>query len=274
MFKVSSRVATLLRNRLSQESSSALKTAVQVRHAATQKQESDSFAMGMFQGLTKTSEVFPFPNSLSPDEKDLTRELMEPAEKFLNEVNDAMKNDTMETIPDDVWNQAKEMGVLGALVPPEYGGLGLKNTQYAKLTEVVGAADLGFGIAMGAHQSIGYKGIYLFGTDQQKKKYLPDLCAGKKLAAFCLTEPSSGSDAASIKCKAVKSDDGKHYILNGGKLWISNGGIAEIFTVFAQTPVKDEKTGAIKVRVLFVCVNCIVFHILTKVFCRCVKKLN
>jgi len=127
--------------------------------------------------------------------------------------------------------------------------LGLKNTQYAKLTEIAGAADLGFGIVMGAHQSIGYKGIYLFGNEQQKKKYLPDLCSGKRMACFCLTEPSSGSDAASIKTRAVKSDDGKHYILNGGKLWISNGGFAEIFTVFAQTPVKDPNTGEVKEKV-------------------------
>lgn len=218
-----------------------------MRHAATLKQkESDSFALGMFQGVTKTKDVFPYPDSLTEEEKDLTRELMEPAEKFLSEVNDASKNDTLETIPAEVLEQAAEMGVLGALVPPEYGGLGLRNAQYAKLTEVVGAADLGFGIVMGAHQSIGYKGIYLFGTEAQKQKYLPDLCAGKKMAAFCLTEPSSGSDAASIKSRAVKSDDGKHYILNGGKLWISNGGLAEIFTVFAQTPVKDPKTGAVK----------------------------
>ena len=250
MLKTSSIRASSRLSLLCRETCRSMKarSCVQLRHAATLKQkESDSFAMGMFQGLTKTSEVFPFPDSLSAEEKDLTRELMEPAEKFLNEVNNAQKNDTLETIPDEVLEQAKEMGVLGALVPNEYGGLGLKNAQYAKLTEVVGAADLGFGIVMGAHQSIGYKGIYLFGDEEQKKKYLPDLCAGKKIAAFCLTEPSSGSDAASIKSRAVKSDDGKHYILNGGKLWISNGGLAEIFTVFAQTPVKDPKTGAEKV---------------------------
>lgn len=87
---------------------------------------------------------------------------------------------------------------------------------------------------LGAHQSIGYKGILLFGTDAQKKKYLPDLATGRKFAAFCLTEPSSGSDANSIRSRAQKSDCGKYYILNGGKIWISNGGFADIFTVFAQ----------------------------------------
>lgn len=83
-------------------------------------------------------------------------------------------------------------------------------------------------------QSIGFKGILLFGSKEQKAKYLPILSSGEKLAAFCLTEPSSGSDASSIRCKAIKSEDGSHYILNGSKIWISNGGTAEIFTVFAQ----------------------------------------
>lgn len=81
------------------------------------------------------------------------------------------------------------------------------------------------------------------GNPEQKAKYLPRVSTGKEFAAFCLTEPASGSDAGSIKTRAVLSPDGKHYILNGSKIWISNGGFAEIMTVFAQTPVKDEKTG-------------------------------
>lgn len=86
------------------------------------------------------------------------------------------------------------------------------------------------------------QGILLFGTPEQKAKYLPQVSSGK-FAAFCLTEPSSGSDAASIRSRAIKSADGSHYVLNGSKIWISNGGIAEIMTVFAQVPVKDPKTG-------------------------------
>ncbi len=81
------------------------------------------------------------------------------------------------------------------------------------------------------------------GTDAQKKKYLPRLASGEDFAAFALTEPSSGSDAGSIRTKAELSKDGKHYIMNGSKIWISNGGIAEIFTVFAKTPVTDPGTG-------------------------------
>ncbi|CAG2179577.1 unnamed protein product, partial [Oppiella nova] len=96
---------------------------------------------------------------------------------------------------------------------------------------------------------IGFKGILLFGTDEQKAKFLPDLAAGKRVACFCLTEPSAGSDASAIKTKAELSPDGKHYVLNGEKIWISNGGIADVFTVFAKTPVRSETTGALEDKV-------------------------
>lgn len=129
--------------------------------------------------------------------------------------------------------------------------MGANNTQYARLGEIVGANDLGVGICIGAHQSIGFKGILLFGTDAQKAKYLPKVSTEKVYAAFCLTEPSSGSDAGSIRCRAVLSPDGKHFILNGSKIWISNGGIANIMTVFAQTEVDDPKTGVKKDKVCF-----------------------
>lgn len=99
----------------------------------------------------------------------------------------------------------------------------------------MGENDLGMSTIFGAHQGIGFKGILLYGTDEQKKKYLPQVSTGKAYAAFALTEPSSGSDAASIRTRAVLSPDGKHYILNGSKIWISNGGWAGIMTVFAQT---------------------------------------
>lgn len=102
------------------------------------------------------------------------------------------------------------------------------------MVEIVGGNDLGMGIYLGAHQSIGFKGIMLVGTPEQKEKYLPKLATGEHIAAFALTEPSSGSDANSVRTRATLSEDGKHFVLNGGKLWISNGNIADVFTVFAQ----------------------------------------
>ena len=137
----------------------------------------------------------------------------------------------------------KELGAFGLQVPEDLGGVGLSNTQYARLTEIVGGNDLGVGIFIGAHQSIGFKGILLAGTPEQKAQYLPRLASGEDFAAFALTEPASGSDASSIKTRAEPSADGKSWILNGSKIWISNGGIAEIFTVFAKTPVVDPETG-------------------------------
>ena len=137
----------------------------------------------------------------------------------------------------------RELGAFGLQVPCELGGVGLTNTQYARLTEIVGGNDLGVGIFIGAHQSIGFKGILLAGNDAQKEKYLPRLASGEDFAAFALTEPASGSDAGSIKTRAEPSADGKTWNLNGSKIWISNGGIAEVFTVFAKTPVTDPETG-------------------------------
>ena len=89
----------------------------------------------------------------------------------------------------------------------------------------------------------------LEGTPEQKQKYLPDCATGQRIAAFCLTESTSGSDAASIRSRAIPSADGSHFVLNGGKIWISNGGIADIMTVFAQTPVQNAETGEMQDKV-------------------------
>ncbi|KAK5978148.1 Very long-chain specific acyl-CoA dehydrogenase [Trichostrongylus colubriformis] len=224
--------------------SKCFRTAVLSTAAATKPQpkdarapvESQSFCMNLFRGRAVTDQIFPYPLNLDEDQRETLHMILGPTEKFLEEVNDVVKNDETSDIPKEVLEKFGELGGYGILVPQEYGGAGMCNSQMARLAETIGAHDLGFGIVMGAHQSIGYKGILLFGTEEQKRKYLPDLAAGRKFAAFCLTEPGSGSDANSIKSRATKSDDGKHYILNGGKIWISNGGFADVFTVFAQTP--------------------------------------
>lgn len=208
--------------------------------------ESKSFAVNMFKGHISTSQVFPYPSVLNEEQSQFLRELVGPCSKFFEEVNDPMKNDALEKVEEHTLQGLKEMGAFGLQVPADLGGVGLTNTQYARLVEIVGMHDLGVGITLGAHQSIGFKGILLFGNPQQKEKYLPKLATGENIAAFCLTEPASGSDAASIKTTAVRSPCGQYYTMNGSKIWISNGGTAEIFTVFAKTPVKDEKTGEMK----------------------------
>ncbi|XP_032471266.1 very long-chain specific acyl-CoA dehydrogenase, mitochondrial isoform X1 [Phocoena sinus] len=213
------------------------------------KPESKSFAVGMFKGQLTTDQVFPYPSVLNEDQTQFLKELVGPVSRFFEEVNDPAKNDMLEQVEETTMQGLKELGAFGLQVPSELGGVGLCNTQYARLVEIVGMHDLGLAIVLGAHQSIGFKGILLFGTKAQKEKYLPKLASGETIAAFCLTEPSSGSDAASIRTSAVPSPCGRYYTLSGSKIWISNGGLADIFTVFAKTPVKDTATGAMKEKI-------------------------
>ncbi|XP_053246880.1 very long-chain specific acyl-CoA dehydrogenase, mitochondrial-like [Podarcis raffonei] len=207
------------------------------------KKESTSFVTNIFNGHLAPENVFPFPSVLSPEQAQALQAMVDPCTRFFQEVNDPAANEELETIQEETLAGLKDMGCFGLQVPEELGGIGLTNTQYARMVEVVGMHDLGVGIALGAHQSIGFKGILLFGTKSQKEKYLPKLATGEVHAAFCLTEPSSGSDAASIQTTAELSPCERYYTLNGGKIWISNGGTAEIFTVFAKTRVKDVTTG-------------------------------
>merc|ERR1711962_1213877 len=230
-------------------------TAAQPSDAALQRQKnkekamsrkavnSNSFVQNVFRGLIEPTQVFPYPIALDEEQRENLEMLVPIAERVMSEQNDPLLNDQLETVPEETTQALRELGAFGLQVPVELDGVGLTNTQYARLTEVVGGNDLGVGIFIGAHQSIGFKGILLAGTPEQKEQYLPKLATGEQFAAFALTEPSSGSDANSIKTRADLSPDGKHWILNGAKIWISNGGIAEIFTVFAKTPVKDEKSG-------------------------------
>ncbi|CAG7688386.1 unnamed protein product [Allacma fusca] len=207
---------------------------------------SKSFLANIFRGKIITEQIFPYPDVLSKEQRE-TLELIVPAvEKFFNDDYDALKFEADDKVPDETLQILKDLGTFGMQVPEEYNGVGFNNSQYARLAETLGKYDLGVAITLGAHQSIGFKGILLYGNPEQKKKYLPKLATGENVAAFALTEPASGSDAGSIRTKATLSPDGKYWVLNGNKIWISNGGFAEIFTVFAQTEVEDKKKGGKK----------------------------
>merc|ERR1712223_1508831 len=197
----------------------------------------------VFRGMIEPTQVFPYPEPLDEEQRENLAMLVPIAERVMGEQNDPLLNDAQESVPEETTQALRELGAFGLQVPVELDGVGLTNTQYARLTEVVGGNDLGVGIFIGAHQSIGFKGILLAGTPEQKEQYLPKLATGEQFAAFALTEPSSGSDAGSIKTRAVLNEAGTHWILNGGKISISNGGIAEVFTVFAKTPIVDPATG-------------------------------
>jgi len=130
-------------------------------------------------------------------------------------------------------SKAGELGLMGISIPDEYGGFGQSFVTSMLASDILGAG-YSFAVAYSAHTGIGSLPILYYGTEEQKQKYLPKLASGEFAGAYCLTEPNAGSDANSGKTKAVLSEDGKHYILNGQKMWITNGGFADVQTVFAK----------------------------------------
>ncbi|MCX6275445.1 MAG: acyl-CoA dehydrogenase family protein, partial [Bacteroidetes bacterium] len=158
---------------------------------------------------------------------------------------DAQEEGLMQSLLD----KAGELGLLGISIPEEYSGLGKDFTTGMLVTDALGAG-YSFSVAYAAHTGIGTLPILYYGTDEQKKKYIPKLATGEWKSAYCLTEPSSGSDANSGKTKAVLTPDGKHYLLNGQKMWITNGGFADLFIVFAKID-NDENLSAFIVEKTF-----------------------
>ncbi len=137
-------------------------------------------------------------------------------------------------LPEDLWEGLKETGMFALTIPESYGGSGLTLSDYLGIIESAAATDMALALIPLAHHSIGLKGILLYGSEEQKKKYLPPAAKGEMLFAYALTEPETGSDAKHIKTFAERSPDGSHYILNGTKTYITNGGYAGAMTVFAQ----------------------------------------
>lgn len=200
--------------------------------------DDQSFLKAMFHGVIAEDLVFPFPE-LSAEQRESTSLMLNSVRRFLDGV-DSAAIDRDQEIPPKVLARAKALGLYGLQIPTEYGGLGLGATAYARMMQEIAGRDGSLAVTLGAHQSIGLKAILLFGTETQKQRYLPKLASGEWTAAFALTEPGAGSDAASIRTKAELSSDGSHYILNGSKIWTTNGGFADIFTVFARTSALEE----------------------------------
>ena len=130
-------------------------------------------------------------------------------------------------------DKAGELGLLGITIPEDLGGFGKNFVTGMLSTEVIGGSH-SFAVSLSAHTGIGTLPILYYGTEAQKQKYIPKLATGELKASYCLTEPGSGSDANSGKTKATLSEDGKHYLINGQKMWITNAGFADLFTVFAK----------------------------------------
>ena len=145
----------------------------------------------------------------------------------------ASQIDKEEKIPDELIKKLGELGLLGIAFPEEYGGGGFGEIGYCIMQEEISRGCMSTATFIGAHQSIGTNAIYLGGSEEQKKKFMPPLTSGEKIAAFCLTEAQAGSDSFHLKTKAEL--DGNEWVLNGEKLWITNGGIADSLSVFART---------------------------------------
>jgi acyl-CoA dehydrogenase family member 9 len=192
-----------------------------------------SFMRSLCLGRIEEDIILPFP-ALSTGEKETLEGVITTLTQLLAPREaDFRAWDRKGELPAEFVNQLREAGLFSFVIPEEHGGLGFGSKAYSRALQEIARYDASVAVTVGAHSSIGMRGLLLFGTPQQREKYYPKLATGEMIAAFCLTEPSSGSDAASIKTTAVR--DGDHWVLNGNKLWITNGGIADFFTVFAKT---------------------------------------
>ncbi|HXH30596.1 MAG TPA: acyl-CoA dehydrogenase family protein [Bacteriovoracaceae bacterium] len=205
--------------------------------ASTTTKEIVSIVKSMFYGEIQEEEVFPFP-SLNASQVEMAKAMIDAVEKFAHDNVDSVKLDRDAKIPEDMLQGLAALGLCGLGVDEEYGGLGLDTTLYARIFSQIAGIDGAIATTLGAHQSIGFKALVNEGTLEQKKQWLPRLASGEVFAAFCLTEPGSGSDAYSIKTKAVKNGDGT-YTITGQKLWITNAGLAGFYSVFAKTEHED-----------------------------------
>ncbi len=194
----------------------------------------------LFFGQVPEDVVFPFPQ-IPAEERETVSAFLGSFRDFARSHVDPSRFDREHAIPREVIRGLAELGAFGMIVPEAYGGYGFSSSAYCRVTEEIGGTDASIGILIGGHQSIGLKGLILFGTEEQKQKWLPRLASGEMIAAFALTEPEAGSDAASIRSTAEYDEATDTFVLNGTKHWISNGGLAEFFTVFAKDVKLDAK---------------------------------
>ena len=199
-----------------------------------------SFSKALMLGEIHEEMVFPYP---LPDEAEAEkiRQLIGAFRAYAADNIDSRRIDREGWIDDQVYRDLGEIGVMGLYVDERYGGQGLSQTGYARVFEAIGQVDGSLTIGIGVHQSIGFKGIAMYGSDEQKQRFLPDLATGRKLAGFGLTEPQAGSDAFNLQSRAVRQPDGA-WVLNGEKRWIGNAGRGDVFTVFARAEVDGKDT--------------------------------
>jgi len=201
-----------------------------------------------FWGNLREELLFPYPemDKVSETERRECDELVAKLKTYLKDEHPAVEIDQEEYIPEWVLKKLFDMGVLGMTIPKEYDGLGMGITSYNRVLETLGSRCGSTAVLVSAHQSIGCKALMLYGTDEQKKEYLPKL-AREWLSAFCLSEPQVGCDAGGQETTIELTDDGEHYIVNGEKKWATSGAIAGLFTVMGVQKIdgKDRVTALI-----------------------------
>jgi acyl-CoA dehydrogenase family protein 9 len=193
----------------------------------------------IFWGLVKESAYFPYPQQDAREQAECDQ-LLARLDEYLRTEHPAVTIDQEQEIPRWVIDRLFHIGVLGMTIPKEYGGLGLGITSYNRVLERIGASCGSTAVMVSAHQSIGCKAVMLYGTDEQKKLWLPHL-AKDWLSAFCLSEPNVGCDAGGCETTFTKSEDGEFYIINGEKKWATSGAISGLFTVMARESRPDGK---------------------------------
>ena len=202
------------------------------------------FAKGLFQGQFVADWVMPYPRIPAEEQSVLDNTLRE-LRQFLDADLDAAEIDRQADIPRSVIDGLGRIGVLGMTAPKEYGGHGFSQMANCKVLEEIGRRCASTSVFVNAHHSIGIRALLLFGTHEQKQKWLPKLVTGEQLGAFALTEREAGSDAANVQMQARPSEDGSHFILNGEKRYITNAAIAHELTVMARTPVPGSDKTAV-----------------------------
>lgn len=196
-----------------------------------------SFVSRLFEGKVEWRLIYPFPEQ-PEEEKAQCDRLLARLEKFLRENLDPEEVDITREIPKNVIEGLFDMGIFAVKIPKEYGGLGMSQVSYSRIVHLISSYCGSTAALVSAHQSIGVpQPIILFGSEEQKKKYLPRFMKGA-ISGFALTEPEAGSDPKMMKTTATPIEGGRYYLLNGEKLWCTNGNIADILVVMAQTPPK------------------------------------
>ena len=196
-----------------------------------------SFMRSLCMGEIEQDVICPFP-TLETEQKDTVHEIVGALNGLFDPLaEDFRKWDAAGEMPVDFIEELKDFGLFGLVIPEAHGGMGLGNMAYSRTLQEIGRYDASVAVTIGAHSSIGMCGLLLLGTEEQKSRFMPKLASGEMIAAYCLTESGAGSDSAALKTTAVRQGD--HWLLNGNKLWITNGGIADFFTVFARTDSGD-----------------------------------